>query len=101
MRSGGSGASAGAVRAAVVSRVPGESGAERRERRCGRRRAERRERRAYRESGMEGCAELEGVRGAEGGAVSPPASACPAENLGEGGREGGREYRGWVGEGGG
>jgi hypothetical protein len=101
MRSGGSGVSAGAVRAAGVSLVPGESGAERRERRCGRRRAERRERRAYRESGMEGCAELEGVRGAEGGAVSPPASARPAENLGERGREGGREYRGWVGEGGG
>jgi hypothetical protein len=96
MRSGGSGVSAGAVRAAGVSLVPGESGAERRERRCGRRRAERRERRAYRESGMEGCAELEGVRGAEGGAVSPRASARPAENLGERGRE-----RGWIGEGGG
>ena len=48
---------------------------------------------------MEGCAELEGERGAEGGAVSPPASARPEENLGEGGREGGSEYRGWVGEG--
>ena len=94
MRSGGSDVSAGAVRAAGVSHVPGESGAERRERRCGRR-----ERRAYRESSMEGCAELEGERGAEGGAVSPPASARPEENLGEGGRERGSEYRGWVGEG--
>ena len=36
---------------------------------------------------MEGCAELEGVRGAEGGAVSSPAWARPAENLGERGSQ--------------
>jgi hypothetical protein len=53
-------------------------------------------RRKYRESGMEGCAE--GESGAEGGAVSPPASTRPAENLGDGGRKGGTEYRvGWGG----
>ena len=98
MRSGGSGASAGAVRAAVVSRVPGESGAERRERRCGQRRAERRERRAYRESGMEGCAELEGVRGAEWrGEPARVGSSC-GESGGE--REGEREGVPGVGWGG-
>ena len=43
--------------------------------------------RKYRESGMDGC--TEGESGAEGGVVSPPASARPAENLGD--REGGRE----------
>jgi hypothetical protein len=36
---------------------------------------------------MDGC--TEGESGAEGGVVSPPASARPAENLGD--REGGRE----------
>ena len=43
--------------------------------------------RKYRESGMDGC--TEGESGAEGGVVSPPASARPAENLGD--REGGSE----------
>ena len=37
---------------------------------------------------MEGGAE--GDSGLEGGAVSQPASARPAENVGDGGREGGR-----------
>ena len=41
----------------------------------------------YRESCMDGCTEGESC--AEGGVVSPPASARPAENLGD--REGGRE----------
>ena len=45
-------------------------------------------RRAYQESGMEGGAE--GDSGLEGGAVSQPASARPAENVGDGGREGWR-----------
>jgi len=45
-------------------------------------------RRAYRESGMEGGAE--GDSGLEGGAVSQPASAHPAENVGDGGIEGSR-----------
>ena len=43
---------------------------------------------AYQESGMEGGAE--GDSGLEGGAVSQPASARPAENVGDGGREGWR-----------
>ena len=42
-------------------------------------------RRAYRESSMEGGAE--GDSGLEGGAVSQPASARPAENVGDGGRD--------------
>ena len=37
---------------------------------------------------MEGGAE--GDSGLEGGAVSQPASACPAENVGDRGREGWR-----------
>ena len=43
---------------------------------------------------MDGC--TEGESGAEGGVESPPASARPAENLGDGWREGGRrsEFRG-------
>ena len=49
----------------------------------------------YRESGTVGCAES----GAEGGAVSPPASARPAENVGGGRSEGVSEYRGWGGVG--
>ena len=54
-------------------------------------------RRTYQESDTEGGAE--GESGAEGRAVSQPKSACPAENVGEGGREGGSEYRGLVGVG--
>jgi hypothetical protein len=45
-------------------------------------------RHAYRESGMEGGAD--GDSGLEGGTVSQPASARPAENVGDGGREGSR-----------
>ena len=54
-------------------------------------------RRTYQESDTEGGAE--GESGAEGRSVSQPKSACPAENVGEGGREGGSEYRGFVGVG--
>lgn len=54
-------------------------------------------RRTYQESDTEGGAE--GESGAEGRAVSQPKSACPAETVGEGGREGGSEYRGLVGVG--
>jgi hypothetical protein len=54
-------------------------------------------RRTYQESDTEGGAE--GESRAEGRAVSQPKSACPAENVGEGGREGGSEYRGLVGVG--
>ncbi len=43
---------------------------------------------AYRESCMEGGAE--GDNGVEGGTVSQPASAHPAENVGDGGTEGRR-----------
>ena len=45
---------------------------------------------------MEGCAE--GESSAEGTAVSPPASARPADNQGDhhGWREGGSEYWEWV-----
>ena len=45
-------------------------------------------RRAYLESGMEGG--VEGDSCLEGGAVSQPASARPAENVGDGGWEGWR-----------
>ena len=48
-------------------------------------------RRAYQESGMEGVAE--GDSGLEGGAASQPASARPAENVGDGGRDGGLNLR--------